>query len=116
MAYQTPNVVKEIFIPLSYDDNGTTLDEYKAKYGIDLKEFFSWGNGEFTFDTKNAKLSIVFENYVIVPMLIDADDYGTGYALSYHIADEEGTVSIEWGTMVTLIEDDGVLKISIIDK
>lgn len=39
MAYKTPIVCKELYLPCSVLDGNMTLDEYKAKYGIDLKPF-----------------------------------------------------------------------------
>lgn len=38
MGYQMPNVIKEIYLPINFGDN-LTIEEYKAKYGIDLKKF-----------------------------------------------------------------------------
>lgn len=40
MGYKMPIVCKEIYIPcLKEDDASMTLDEYKDKYGLDLKQF-----------------------------------------------------------------------------
>ena len=39
MGYKNPNVVKEVYLPISKDDTNLTPDEYKSKYGIDIRDF-----------------------------------------------------------------------------
>lgn len=39
MGYKMPIVCKDVILPISLEDAGLTLEEYKNKYGIDLKEF-----------------------------------------------------------------------------
>ena len=41
MSYKTPLIVKEIYLP--FEVNGEyTLDEYKNKFGIDLRDYFDF--------------------------------------------------------------------------
>ena len=51
MAYENANVVKTLYLPVPYDQ--LTLDEYKSKYGIDLKSFLKIGEDTIDIDFGN---------------------------------------------------------------
>lgn len=68
MGYKMPIVCKDVIIPLDSNDNDITLDGYKEKYGIDLREFFEFdANSDtitFSLNRKNTiKLYVYFVNY-----------------------------------------------------
>lgn len=104
MAYQTPIVCKEVYIPVDLDDDGMTLDEYKQKYGIDLNDFFSFDSGGITLKTeaKRSKLFIVSE-YGVYP-LITLDNNGDLEIGAYHkhipdasdLITSEGFIGLAW--------------------
>ena len=77
MAYQTPNVVKEIYIPFDYmEDDGISLDEYKAKYGIDLRDFFSFdATGIHLKNNIFAKFYVVYRG-LVSPLEVVEDEEG----------------------------------------
>ena len=62
MGYKMPNVVKEIYLPINPDEDGAglTIEQYKEKYGIDLKELFVFNTRDFQVKcNKIAKLYVV---------------------------------------------------------
>lgn len=51
MAHENFGIVKTIVLPLTIDT--LSIDEYKARFGIDLREFISLEGGNLIFDFKN---------------------------------------------------------------
>ena len=50
MGYKMPIVCKDMYIPIE-DGDFLSFDEYKAKYGIDLKQYFEFdSNGTILFN------------------------------------------------------------------
>lgn len=45
MGYEMPIVCKDLYLPIE-DDDSLSFDEYKAKYGIDLKQYFKLVNND----------------------------------------------------------------------
>lgn len=74
MGYETPNVAKTIIIPLQETDSGSTLEEYKNKYGIDLEEVFGISINESVvhiFKRQNCIYFVSFDG-VIYPLFLCA--------------------------------------------
>lgn len=73
--YKQPLVVKEIFLPLAYSDDGSSIEKYKEKYGIDLSEIFDFGDWESLPDSSSVlfTLKIVAKFY-----FIDLDGFASG--------------------------------------
>lgn len=62
MGYEMPIVCKEINLPIANGDN-LTIEEYKNKYGIDLKPYLRLErSGEIKFFVPNAKINVVVLN------------------------------------------------------
>lgn len=69
MSYKTPLVVKEVYLPIDYSDDGITIEQYKEKYGIDLYDVLiikknKDGNTYDIFPKSICKI------YLIVPVVI----------------------------------------------
>lgn len=58
-TYKNPIVCKEIYLPFDSDqDDGITLDAYKEKYGIDLRDYLEFGDIANQITNRNLKTSI----------------------------------------------------------
>ena len=106
MAYQTPNVVKEIYLPFSLNDAGAGLDYYKEVYGIDLRDFFIFNSDGITRkENLNAKLFTIYKGEV--KPLEFYQDQGTGKTFI--------VLSILWSTDIEDISTDRISKMTIAD-
>ena len=80
-AYKTPIVCKEVIIPFERSvDDGITLDQYRKKYGIDLRDFFSFDQDNnlimFKQDRSNIlrlNVYIIGTAYPVMPLQIISD-------------------------------------------
>ena len=44
MGYPNYQVCKEVFLPFDESDDGITIEQYKEKYGIDLRDYFEFSH------------------------------------------------------------------------
>lgn len=84
MAYENPNVCKEIYLPIIEEivDTSCPFDEYKSKTGIDLHEIFSF-NDDLELNIKTtAKIFVVIGDVVPITanriVLLALTEAGTG--------------------------------------
>lgn len=104
MAYKMPLVVKEIYIPCWDDDQAITLDEYREKYGIDLREFFTFDSGGIHLNENGKKCKIYIVSIYGIGMAINVDNNGD-LMLGYYqklvpnaddVLSVEGFVGFQW--------------------
>lgn len=58
-TYKNPIVCKEIYLPFdSVSDDGITLDAYKEKYGVDLRDYLEFSDSGNHITNKNLKTPI----------------------------------------------------------
>ena len=113
MGYPTIGKVKTIVLTFDLeDDDGISLDEYKQKYGIDIKEVFGLNSNNY-FDKKDfkdtsfyiecSKFVLVDDNAgvgtkVIIPSLVYNDDDYSGIKIEYrniiYFGDEDTSTDI----------------------
>lgn len=62
MGYQMPNVYKEIYLPISPNDD-LSISEYKEKYGVDLREYLTLEDDTLHFYAKNTKVHVVYVDF-----------------------------------------------------
>ena len=64
MSYKNFGKVKTIIIPVDDYDNETSLDVYKEKYGIDLRDYFRFNaQGMQIKDNEHTKNALILINY-----------------------------------------------------
>ena len=104
MAYENPNVCKEIYLPYIYLGRNITRDEYRNFCGIDLNEIFDPSNGEIF--KQDAKYYVVvkqtsFDNGYLIPKgiypIIPASTEGDGLGdqiLTWIVKHNSGVITI----------------------
>lgn len=100
ISYPPFSPVKEIYLPFNSADNGITLEQYKDKYGIDLRDFFSFEENAKQMYLKRDKLQKYYLVFIDGIKLVDGgvrvtepvetsnENGETGYALVYDFAEQ----------------------------
>lgn len=97
MSFKMPIICKDVYLP--YIEGGLTLDQYKEEYGIDLRDYFVFGENDdsIRFKDNRVKLYIVDGNaYPITKIQIteDGENYVVmGYVeFAFDLDNEEGDI------------------------
>ena len=76
MGFKNPIGCKDVISPIRIEDTGLTLEAYKNKYGIDLKEFISLDEDTKYIKIKQGDYKLLIRNNIVdkigvnVPVII----------------------------------------------
>ena len=81
MGYKMPNVVKEIYLPINVGDD-LSVEDYREKYGINLKDFIALEGGYINIKFGISKVFLVdlYIKEVYPYIVLSQDGYESGSA------------------------------------
>ena len=113
MAYPNFGKVKTIVLPFNLqDDNGISLDEYKEKYGIDIRDLFVL-NSNGLFDKRDFKDTAFYVECSSFARL--DDNAGTGVKVIVPVLvftnDDYSLIRIEYRNILPFTNDDSTTEL-----